>query len=87
MGLPKRFKQRFVAYDFWIVGHQHDFGMSGRAAADFLIRRVGCVTAGIADCGDPNAVAELPEKPFRAPKASKAEDGSFNAGRIRRMQR
>src|ERR1700733_3766402 len=75
--LPKRLEQALVGNLFWIVDHEHDFVVAGAAGADFLVGRVRRQTAGIADRGDVDAVAELPETALRSPKTAQPEHRRF----------
>ena len=56
--------------------------MAGAARADFLIGRVGCHAAGIADRSHVYPVAQFPEFALGAPEAAEAEHRLLEAFRI-----
>ena len=61
----------------WDQDYDDGLGMSGAARANLLVRRVLRIATRITHSRYPNAVAELPKKPLRAPEAAKAEDGNL----------
>ena len=60
--------------------------MSGLPGADFLVGRVRGVAATVANCGGVDPI-RLPEKPLGPPEAAQAENGRFQPGRERRLDR
>src|SRR6516165_7785327 len=60
--------------------------MAGAARADLFIGRVRREAAGIAYCGDMDAVAELPELALGTPETAKPEHRLLEACRIRRLE-
>ncbi|MCY1179120.1 hypothetical protein D9M73_195010 [compost metagenome] len=73
MQFPEHRQQFFVADLGLVIHHQHHFGVTGQARADFFVGRVRCETAGVADHGADHAFT-LPEAALRAPEAAEAED-------------
>src|SRR5262249_4627070 len=67
--------------------HQHHLIVAGLARADFLIGGIWREPARVADRGDVNPVAQLPELAFGAPEASQAENRGLKALRIWPLKR
>src|SRR6185503_19440342 len=67
MALPEDLEHLFVRRLLPVEGDEHDLGVTGRAGADLLVRRVARVAAGVAGRGRVHAV-RLPEHALRAPE-------------------
>src|SRR5690349_23646479 len=61
MALPERLQELLVAELLRIVDDEHDLIVPGLPGAHLLIGRIGREAAGVANCGDPDAGAEIPE--------------------------
>src|SRR3984893_6127856 len=83
---PERFQEQVVGNLFRIEHDQHRLGVTGAARTDLFIGRVLGMTAGVADSGGVDAIAELPEFSFRAPEAAETEYGLLQTLRIKRLQ-
>ena len=60
-----------------VIDHPYDLGMTGRAGADFAIRRIGSVASRITGRRVPDALG-LPEQALDAPEATHAEEDFFH---------
>ncbi len=83
---PERLQQLLVGDLLRIEHDQHHFGMTGAARTDLFIGRIGRMSAGIADGGRMDAVAELPELALGAPETAQPEHRLLEAGGIGRLQ-
>src|SRR5262245_64786376 len=86
MALPEGLEERLVADLLGIETHHHDFVMARATGAYLLIGRFGCDAAGVTHCGDPDAIAHLPELALGAPEATEAEHRCLQALRIGAFQ-
>src|SRR5262249_35163193 len=87
MTLPKGPEQLLVGNLFRVEHHQHDLVVASLARTNFLIGGIWREPARIADGGDVNPVAQVPELAFGAPKASQAENRGLGALRIWPLER
>src|SRR5713226_1604856 len=83
---PKRLQELLVRDFLRIEHHQHRFGMTGAARTNFLVSRVFGVTAGVADGGGIDAIAEFPKLTLRAPVTAEPEYRLLKVCGIRRQQ-
>src|SRR5262249_36898941 len=63
-----------------------DLVVAGASGADLLVGRVGGRPGRVADCGDVDAVAQLPELALSAPEAAEAEHGRLQPLRVRTLE-
>ena len=85
--LPEDLQQALIGDFLRVIGDQHRLGVSRPAAAGLLVGRVRGEAAGIADRGDINALAGLPEFALGAPEAAHAENGGLDPGGVGALQR
>src|SRR5215470_16282410 len=85
--LPERLQQLLVGDLLGVIDHQHHLVVAGTAGADLLVGRIGRGASGIADGGDVDTFAQLPELALRAPEAAHAEHRGLEPVRIRPLER
>src|SRR5438105_8681698 len=83
---PERLQALLVGDLLRIKHDQHHFGMTGAARTNLFIGRIGCMSAGIADGGRIDAVAEIPDVPLCAPETAEAKHCPLEASRTGRLQ-
>src|SRR5260370_16586053 len=86
MNSKERFRGGVGVSLFGTDGTQNRLGVTGAARADLFIGGVLGMTAGVADSGGIDAIAELPEFSFRAPEATETEYGFLQTLRISPLQ-
>src|SRR5215216_6422283 len=85
--LPEHLEQALIRDFLRIVDHENDLVVTGAAAADLLVCRIGRMAGGIADGRDVNAVAKLPKLALRAPETAHAEHRGLKLFGIWPLQR
>ena len=87
MSLPEDLEQLLVRDHLRVEHDEHDFGVAGHPAANFLVSSVGSIASSVADGGRVDAL-QLPKNLLGSPETSQREHRhlhSFGKGRLQRM--